>query len=440
MQKVNIFSVTKNAHFVSSRSAKNAQYRVKWRVDGNDKTRAFRNKLLAEDFQRKLHQAKNDGIPFDPLTGEPIQWQNRSRTFLEVAIEYTKLKQGSIAPSSMRSSVEALTYSVIHLSKSKGATPHDQKNLRAASRDLLMTSSRTQSDEVKAASEWLQNASMRIADIDLQRATQVLKMLNTCADGATIVSPFTLRRRRQAVSAVFNYAVRQEYIKKNPVMIAEFKPPAAEQAVDTTGLPSPKDCKNVVEALSKGSANEQRLGVFVSCIWLGGLRPSEVLGLKKSDLVFHPNGDSEIRVTRAAVQVGKAWTQNGESQSVRQLKWRAMGHVRRVPIPCDLAKSLRTHSEEMNPEDLLFASKRKEGSLSLTVFEDAWMKVRPGKTTLYDLRHVNASILIYAGLNIIDVASRLGHSVNVCSRIYLHAFETFEAKSNQKVEDFLNEN
>jgi integrase len=440
MQKVNIFSVTKNERFVSSRGTKNAQYRVKWRVDGNDKTRAFRNKLLAEDFQRKLHQAKNNGSPFDPLTGEPTNWQNRIRTFLEVAIEYIELKKGSVAPASLRSSVEALTYSVIHLSKSKGATPHQYKHLTAATRELLLPSSQSLSEEVRTALGWLKKSSMRIADIDLRTATALLKSLNTYTDGTTVVSPNTLRRRRQAVSAAFNLAVRLEYVKKNPVAMAEFKSPAIEEAIDTDGLPSPKECKSIVEALSLRGAIGNRLGIFVSCIWLGGLRPSEVLALKKSDLILRANGENEIRVSRGAVQVGKAWTPTGESQSIRPPKWRAVGHVRRVPIPNELAKKLEAYTSKMSADQLLFAAERKEGSLNLTVFEKGWMKVRPGTTTLYDLRHVNASILIYAGLNIIEVASRLGHSVSVCSRIYLHAFKAFEAKSNQQVEDFLEAN
>jgi integrase len=259
-------------------------------------------------------------------------------------------------------------------------------------------------------------------------------------DGITIVRPDTFRGRRQAVSAVFNFAVRIEYVKKNPVTISEFKTPAIEEAVDTKSLPSTTDCREVVETLSQQGKNGIRNSVFVSCIWLAGLRPSEVLGLKKSDIIFGENGKNEIRLSRAVVQVGKAWTLDGESQSLRQLKWRAAGHIRRVPIPNELAEVLETYTAEFSTDQLLFPAVRKKGSLSLTAFQDAWIKVRPGKTTLYDLRHVNASILIYAGLNIIEVASRLGHSVNVCSRIYLHAFEDFKAKSNQQVEDFLKAN
>jgi integrase len=440
MQKINIFSVTKNEKFVSTRGPMSSQYRVKWRVDGNDKTRAFRNKLLAEDFQRKLHQAKNNGTPFDPTTGEPTQWQNLSKTFLTVAMEYIALKKNSLAPSSARSSVEALSFSVIHLNKSKGTNPHQIRHLREAARALLVSSGQPLSKEAAAASVWLVKSSMRMTEIDLRVTTGLLAKLNTKTDGVTVVSPNTLRRRRQAVSALFNFAVRVEYVKKNPVTISEFKIPAIEEAVDTKGLPSPADCRKTVDALSQQGASGKRVGVFVSCIWLAGLRPSEVLGLKKSDIVFGADGKNEIRVERATVQVGKAWTPDAESQSVRQLKWRAAGHIRRVPIPNELAKLLETYTAELSADQLLFASVRKKGSLSLSVFENAWIKVRPGKTTLYDLRHVNASILIYSGLNIIEVASRLGHSVNVCARIYLHAFKDFEAKSNQQVEDFLEAN
>jgi len=440
MQKINIFSVTKNAKFVSTRGPKSSQYRVKWRMDGRDRTRAFRNKLLAEDFHRKLHLAKNDGAVFDRVTGEPTKWKNQTKTFLTVATEYVALKKNSLAPSSARSSVEALTFSVIHLSQSKGANLHQLRHLREAARSLLISSNQTLSSEVSAAAKWLEKSSLQIAEIDLRTTTALLGKLNTQTDGITVVSPNTLRRRRQAVGAVFNFAVRVEYVKKNPVTIAEYKSPTVEEAIDTKRLPSPKDCRSAAQVLAEQGESGKRAALFVSCIWLAGLRPSEVLGLKKSDILFGENEENEIRVSRAVVQVGKVWTPDSESQSIRQLKWRAAGHVRRVPIPKELVAMLKTYIDKLATDELLFASKRKSGSLSLSVFEDAWIKVRPNKTTLYDLRHVNASILIYAGLTIIEVASRLGHSVNICARIYLHAFKDFEAKSNRQVEEFLEAN
>lgn len=56
---------------------------------------------------------------------------------------------------------------------------------------------------------------------------------------------------------------------------------------------------------------------------------------------------------------------------------------------------------------------------------------------MYDLRHTNASILIYAGLNVAEVAERLGHSISVCSSKYIHFFNQYNKQSNRKVEAFL---
>ena len=57
--------------------------------------------------------------------------------------------------------------------------------------------------------------------------------------------------------------------------------------------------------------------------------------------------------------------------------------------------------------------------------------------TPYDLRHANASILIYSGLNIIEVANRLGNSIDVCQKVYLHMLSHAEDQNISKENDYL---
>lgn len=131
------------------------------------------------------------------------------------------------------------------------------------------------------------------------------------------------------------------------------------------------------------------------------------------------------------------YSNSGASKDEKGLKWRAAGETRVVPVPRDLAKRFRTYAKGMKSSDLIFESNTRGVSLSLTVFEDHWVKIRPSITKLYDLRHTNASILIYAGLNVAEVAARLGHSISVCSSKYIHFFNQYNNTSNRKVEAFL---
>jgi integrase len=172
-------------------------------------------------------------------------------------------------------------------------------------------------------------------------------------------------------------------------------------------------------------------------MWLAGLRPGECLGLKVKSFRKNRRGEYELALTDNVVQVSKAFASSGIAQTTKQLKSRAVRHVRRVPIPKELADVLVTFVEDKDAEELLFPSTRHGGALTLSVFEDRWNKVCGGRWRLYDLRHLNASILIYSGLNIIEVAKRLGHSIQVCSTVYLHAIESLSTSPTTKINKFL---
>jgi site-specific recombinase XerD len=48
-------------------------------------------------------------------------------------------------------------------------------------------------------------------------------------------------------------------------------------------------------------------------------------------------------------------------------------------------------------------------------------------TRVYDLRHAYASLMIKSGLNVVEVAARLGHSPSVCLGTYAHVLEELGA-------------
>jgi hypothetical protein len=45
--------------------------------------------------------------------------------------------------------------------------------------------------------------------------------------------------------------------------------------------------------------------------------------------------------------------------------------------------------------------------------------------------------LIYSGLNIVEIASRLGHSVQVCQSVYLHLIEDKKPFDTSREDGFL---
>lgn len=438
MNKVQIFSISKNERFRSSRNPKAGQYRVKWRVQGRDKTRSFRTKGQAEHFRRKLISCLEQGSEFDSNTGLPRIWTQQNKTFVEVAQEYVSLFWSSHEAASLRSTVEALSYSVIHLTRNQTSLPFDFSLLTRTTKYLILhpNFSEQPTTEEIAARDWIIKNSLRLSEIDATLINALLEKLRRSSDGERQLSPATLRKRRQALHATLELAVRQNYLKASPLKVSLFKKSDVDSAVNPDRFLSPDECREHVSLLDEQGTHGYRIGTFVSLLWLAGLRPGEALGLRKKDLVLLKS-NPKIQVSRNVVQVGRAWTSNGESQATKQPKSRAVGSVRVVQIPEELRVRLEAVVKDLSHDDLLFANAKGDRSLSLTVFEDAWVAVRKKPARLYDLRHTNASILIYSGLNIMEVAKRLGHSVNVCASTYLHVLSSYEENSNAQLNDFL---
>ena len=81
MNKVNIFPVKKFENSTEKHHKTIVRWRVKWRVNGHDKTRSFTNRTEADELHRRLTTAKRNVEEFDVATGLPTSWTNKQRTF-----------------------------------------------------------------------------------------------------------------------------------------------------------------------------------------------------------------------------------------------------------------------------------------------------------------------------------------------------------------------
>jgi integrase len=59
---------------------------------------------------------------------------------------------------------------------------------------------------------------------------------------------------------------------------------------------------------------------------------------------------------------------------------------------------------------------------------------RLGKTTVYDLRHSAATMMLRARVPPAEVARRLGHSVDILMRVYAGVFEDERHRSNELID------
>jgi len=296
--------------------------------------------------------------------------------------------------------------------------------------------------ERQQALAWIIKNSIPLQDLTEDLLQSCLSSMSKSLDfDERTLAPSTLQKRRQALNATLEFAVTKKYIYTNPLNRVRVRIKFDDEAINPKRVLTATQCRDLQERVAKLGQTGIIASRFFACMWLAGLRPSEVAGLRPSDILISTNkNESKIAVSRAIVEVGKLWTDTGTTTVTKHPKARKQGHIRTVPIPEELVKILAPYIKGMEPDDLIFAgprSKDRQQPISLSAIEAKWVAVRTTDHKLYDLRHTNATLLIYSGLNVAEVAACLGHSVQVCSRVYLGVFDDQQTNSISKVNQFL---
>ena len=158
--------------------------------------------------------------------------------------------------------------------------------------------------------------------------------------------------------------------------------------------------------------------------------PSEAVPLARPAVRPPTSGWGEFRLRESAPLSGSKWSDTGRSRDRRQLKHRAKGDVRVVPIPPPLTVLLNQHLNEFGsaPDGRLFLAPQ-GGLLGDKLYGDVWRAARLAALTAadaasslarrpYDLRHAAVSTWLNAGVDPTLVAAWAGHSVQVLLQVY----------------------
>ena len=443
MNRVKVFSL-------QERKGDKSPWRVKWTVEGHSKTRVHRTKASAELYRAKLIAAASAQEPFSPSTGEPLSWTRVEHTYASVAREYASRKWAHWSASSRRSYVDAAAVTVALIVHSGTRKKPPRRTLSTALRNHYLPPAQArigQPTEAEAeALAWLERASRRIQDVSVDVADAAMTKASRKLNGDP-AKRTTINRRRAVMHSIFEHAKRQKYIQSNPLDESDWKSKSAIATVDKRAVLSPSQCRQAQAHLRALGPTGEVIATFAGVLWLAGLRPSEATGLRVSDLDLPASGWGLIQLSRALVETGARWTDSGTRNESRGLKWRDEGTIREVPIPPELVKQLRQHIAKRNlTGDALLFYGPTGTPLSLSTMDDYWRRARAAlfapsdplrQSTLAHLRHTNASILLEAGLSVAETAQRLGHSPDVCLRIYAGYMKGLETKANTKIDDFL---
>ena len=195
----------------------------------------------------------------------------------------------------------------------------------------------------------------------------------------------------------------------------------------------------------QGPAGE-RLVVFFATIYYAGLRPSEVMALRREDCVLPTTGWGELRFAAASPYTGSAWTDTKESHQRKALKHRAEDVGRVVPVHPRLVAHLRAHLDVYGTtSDGRIFRNGKGGPMTYASYGQVWKKARdkvfdpaqvrsPLGKRPYDLRHACLSTWLNAGVPASQVAEWAGHSIAMLLNTYAKCIDGQEQEAKKKIE------
>lgn len=444
-----------------SKGAKGTRYQVRWRAGGKIRSRTLSTAKLADSFRSELITATRRGEPFDMTTGLPLSAVPRSvgPSWIEHAMDLIDTKWTDASPSHRKSTAEGLVTIMTALT-TDCQTYSDPPLLRSALLHWAFNAHARASTpepppEYAEAIRWVRAHSRPLSDLaDAATVRQALSACATRLDGNP-AAPSVSARKRAALSLALGHAVERGHLDTNPLTRVKARRRSPVEAVDLRTVLSPAAARRLLDTIAQDRPD---LHALFACMYYAGLRPSEARNLRTTNLSL-PRGDGwgDLVLTGSYRTVGAGWTDSGEASEERELKHRARGDIRRVPIAPPLVKALRTHMEHYasGSEGRMFVTRAGHAGVPLAPpyvrpipLATVGRVLRKARTTAltadelardvarrpYDLRHACVSTWLAAGVPPAQVAAWAGHSVAVLLRVYAHALDGQEQAARARIE------
>ena len=230
-------------------------------------------------------------------------------------------------------------------------------------------------------------------------------------------------------------AVQWDKLPYNPADGVELPKRCRQQQAQADDMGAIKDESRPLRVMTEEEANrflraaeDNHWGVFFTLLLTTGLRPSEAIALKWSDLDLQ---NRTLRVERTLKRVDGRWLfEPPKTKHSRRQVDLPPGTVRALSsLPRDT--ELVFTNDIGNPVDTNTVIKNYYKPLLKRVGVEADLR-------LYDLRHTHATLLLLAGVNIKVVSERLGHaSVTITLNTYSHVLPTMQREGVDKLETML---
>jgi integrase len=401
---------------------------ARWRVEGQQRSRAFRTRAEAERYRSLLVHAVTSGQRFDRATGEPASWSATvdDPTLHQWVRRWLAEQWPEWQPRTRTSVIEAIVRFVPLVVRLDAPPPPPP--LRSYLRAALVPEHPVNAGH--ECEQWLERYSVKLGDLDKQLLARVEGQL-AVADNGEPLGPATAGRFRKVARACIRRAVQLDFLDADPWPPAPLgrsarKSARLRRAVDVRALPDPTTMQRIIGAIATQQPASKTYQLMTAVVYYAGLRPSEVVMLRRRCVSLPEEADAWGRI-----DVLEADIDNGVPGDPKT-------GPRSVPIPPALVVMLQGWVQAHAPEpgDLLFRTRtgRRPASSNWTrAWHRALRSVDAPRWRIYDCRHAAATTWLASGAPLGEVARRLGHTVDTLVSTYVGALTGDEQLTNARI-------
>jgi integrase len=436
------------------KGAKVTTYTVRWKVEKKPWREPFRISAQAESFRSDLMAAARKGEAFSQATGLPAAWKRReiALSWYDFTLAYSAMKWPYASPNHRRGIAEALTDATEAMFSTDASAPPREK-IRQVLRSWAFSSrirdSAEPPEDMRDVVQWLARNTVPLAELATDNGPVlvrgILDRISKTKDG-TQAAANTANRKRVILNNAMGFACEIRALPANPLKSVKWVRPKTRGGVDRRVVVNIEQARRLLLAVRRQGKRGERMEAFFGCMYYAALRPEEVVDLRSDHLISLPDeGWGEMLLTNAEPRSGTHWTDSGKPRQRRQLKHRAEGDTRRVPIHPELVMLLRRHLARFGAaaDGRVFVGPR-GGAMTdrayLKVFHaaraDAFTETEarsPLASVPYALRHAAVSTWLNAGVPAPQVAEWAGHSVDVLLRVYAKCIDGQQTEAMERI-------
>lgn len=278
---------------------------------------------------------------------------------------------------------------------------NDFRNYLRLERGLSANSIENYCRDVTRLTKFLEHHQLKESPVDIGRETVQQFVYEVAGE----VAPRSQARIISGLNSFFNYLLFEDYRKDHPLELIE-SPKIGRKLPVTL---SEKEVTRILEAIDRSTPEGERNRAMLELLYGCGLRVSELIGLKLSDLFFE---EEFISVT------GK-----GDKQRLVPILPITIRHVNFYRL------QVRVHQPiGKGCEDILFLNRRGRPlsrAMVFTIVRQAAQRSGIGKTiSPHTFRHSFATHLLTNGADLRAIQQMLGHESITTTEVYMHVDRT----------------